>query len=93
MFQYDRRCTLLAISLASITISLLEKNANTASVLKKWEYLSNDKVFCSKLLSIFISYLLRPLFGSIVLKIAFVVFVYEHLFIYEISYYSLYLVM
>ena len=47
-----------------------------ASVLKKWEYLSNEKVFCSKVSSIFIIYW-DLLFGSIALKIAFVVFVYE----------------
>ena len=47
-----------------------------ASILKKWEYLSIEKVFCPKISSIFSIYLDLS-FGSITLKIAFVIFVYE----------------
>ena len=41
-----------------------------------WEYLYNKKVFCYKLLSIFITHQ-GLTFGGIALKIEFVVFVYE----------------
>ena len=41
-----------------------------------WGYLHNEKVFCYKLLSIFIIHQ-DPSFGGIALKIDFVVFVYE----------------
>ena len=44
-----------------------------ASILKKWEYLSNRKVFCSKVSSTFIIYLDLSFDGS-TLKIAFVAF-------------------
>ena len=47
-----------------------------SSILKKWEYLSNKKMFYSKVSSIFIIYLDLS-FGGIALKIKFVVFVYE----------------
>ena len=57
-----------------------------ALILTKWGYLHNKKVFCYKLLSIFITH--QDLsFGGITLKIELVVFVYElinHLIIYEI---------
>ena len=58
---------------ASVRILLLEKKVKMASILKKWEYLSNEKVFYSKVLSIFIIYL-DLLFGIIAMKIVFVVF-------------------
>ena len=47
-----------------------------ASILKKWGYLNNERVFRYKVLSFFIIF--EDLsFGSIALKIEFVVFVYE----------------
>ena len=53
-----------------------------ASILKKWGYLHNERVFYYKVLSFFITH--QDLsFGGFALKIEFVVFVYE-LFIYEI---------
>ena len=55
------------------------------SILKKWGYLHNERVFCYKVLSFFITH--QDLsFGGFALKIEFVVFVYE-LFIYEIIFF------
>ena len=52
-----------------------------------WGYLYNEKVFCCKLLSIFLIH--QDLsFGDIALKIEFVVFMYE-LINYEIIFYYL----
>ena len=53
-----------------------------ASILKKWGYLHNKRVFCYKVFAVFIIH--QDLsFGGFALKIEFVVFVYE-LFIYKI---------
>ena len=53
-----------------------------ASILKTWGYLYNERVFCYKVLSFFITH--QDLsFGGFALKIEFVVFVYD-VFIYEI---------
>ena len=60
----------------SIRILLLEKKAKMALILKKWEYLNNEKVLCFKVSSIFIIYLDLSV-GGIALKIAFPVFVHE----------------
>ena len=53
-----------------------------ASILKKWGYLHNERVFCCKVLSFFIIH--QDLsFGGFALKIELVVFVYQ-LYNYEI---------
>ena len=58
-----------------------------ASILKKWGYLHNERVFCYKVFAVFIIH--QDLsFGGFALKIELVVFVYE-LFIYEIIFYYL----
>ena len=61
---------------------LFKNKGKMASILKKWGYLHNKRVFCCNLLSFFITH--QDLsFGGFALKIEFVVFLYE-LFIYEI---------
>ena len=74
MFQDSRRSSLLA---TDIHLFLLLKNkGKMASILTKWGYFHSKKVFCYKILSIFIIH--QDLsFGGIALKIEFIVFVYE----------------
>ena len=74
MFQDSRRSSLLATYL--YLFLLLKNKAKIGSILTKWGYLQNEKVFCYKVLPIFIIH--QDLsFGGIALKIEFVVFVYE----------------
>ena len=62
-------------------IELFKNKGKMASILKKWGYLHNKRVFCSKVFAAIIIH--QDLsFGGFSLKI-FVLFVYE-LFIYEI---------
>ena len=80
MFQYSSEGTLLATGLYSCL--LFKNKGNLASILKKWGYLHNERVFCYKVFAVFIIH--QDLsFGGFALKIECVVFVYE-LFIYEI---------
>ena len=80
MFQYSGGSILLATGLYHF---LLFKNKDKmASILEKWGYLHNERVFCCKVLSFFITHQDLSL-GGFALKIEFVLFVYE-LFIYEI---------
>ena len=80
MFQYSSKSTLLATGLY---YCLLFKNkGNLVSILKKWVYLHNERVFSYKVFAVFIIHQDLP-FGGFALKIECVVFVYE-LFIYEI---------
>ena len=66
--------SLLAIDL--YLFLLLKNKDKMASILTKWGYLHNEKVFRYKILLIFIIH--QDLsFGGIALKIEFVVFVYE----------------
>ena len=53
-----------------------------ASILKKWGYLHNERVFSYKVFAVFITHQ-NLSFGGFALKVEFVVLVYE-LFIYEI---------
>ena len=56
------------------------------SILKKWGYLHNERVFCYKVFAVFIVH--QDLsFCGFALKIEFVVFVYE-IFIYEIIFFN-----
>ena len=58
-------------------------------ILKKWGYFHNERVFCCKVLSFFITH--QDLsFGCFALKIELVVFVYE-LFNYEIIFFNTWL--
>ena len=66
---------------------MFENKDKMASILKKWGYLHNERVFCYKVLSFFITH--QDLsFGGFALEIELVVFVYE-LFNYLIIFYYL----